>query len=283
MSNFMERRQRLRDRLLRPEILSVPGCHDALSAILSERAGFEAVYIGSYGAAAARGLPDVGLLTMDELVANVASVAEATSLPVIADAENGFYNAANIWRMVKSYEKAGAAAIHIDDHESGKHSDWPRRTLPLEHAVENIKAALAARTDPNFLIIGRTDITWATGNPGDAKERMIALAQAGADLVFSTGVSFADLAAMRSQIPGAVVAVHSTPETLATEQAAGINVVIYHTMSLYAAAEAVSASLHAFAASGDAYATSPSMDAGSFEDLLDYRGFNARGRLHGLA
>ncbi len=284
MKSFPERRAWLKARLRQPETLVVPGCHDALSAILAERAGFQAVYIGSYGAAAARGLPDVGLLTMDELVASVASVAQATDLPVIADAENGFYNAANIWRMVRAYETAGAAAIHIDDHASGKHSDWPRKTLPLDQAVQNIKAAVAARDNENFLIIGRTDIAWATGNPQDARERMIALHEAGADLVFPTGVSFAAFSAMRPAIPAKVVAVHTESASVADENVAGMDIVIYHTLGLYAAAAGVANAFGSFKASGDGAAVAKSaMGDCEFEQLLDYQGFNQRGKAYGLA
>ncbi|MDH4325676.1 MAG: isocitrate lyase/PEP mutase family protein, partial [Betaproteobacteria bacterium] len=107
-------RRRLRTLVDAGRTLAVPGATDALSAKLVERHGFEAVYIGSYATAASRyGLPDTGLLTLDDLAAQAKTIANAVQIPVIADAEGGFNDPANMWRTVQAFEQAGVAAIHI--------------------------------------------------------------------------------------------------------------------------------------------------------------------------
>src|SRR5688500_15893092 len=116
MSKASQNRRAFKRLLAQGGTLAVPGAYDPVSAMLIERAGFPAVYIGSYATAAARlGLPDVGLVTMEEMAAHAKAVADAVSVPVLADGENGFANAANIWRTVRSFEQAGVCGIHIED------------------------------------------------------------------------------------------------------------------------------------------------------------------------
>lgn len=113
-----------------------------MSAKLVERAGFPAVYIGSYATAAAGfGMPDV---TMEEMAAHAKRIADAVDMPVIADGENGWNNAANIWRTVRSFEQAGVCGIHIEDHEFGKHADVRQVLLSCDQMVQKIHAALDA-------------------------------------------------------------------------------------------------------------------------------------------
>ncbi|WP_020206382.1 oxaloacetate decarboxylase [Cupriavidus sp. WS] len=276
---------RLRFKALFETGATVPavGAFDPLSALLVQKAGFPVVYVGSYGVASSRGMPDVGLLTLDELVAAVRSVADAVDLPVVADAENGFYNPANIWRAVRLYERAGASAIHIDDHESGKHSDLPRRLLPLDEMLARLCAARDARDDPNFTIIARTDAAWATGNIEDAVARMIAFAGAGAEVVFATGINATQLAAVRERIPAHVVLVNTPPETLAQERAARVQMVIYHNFCLNAATHGVARALAQFHAALDVTAAADLMDkVDDVEALLDYQGYNQRGAQYGM-
>jgi methylisocitrate lyase len=283
MTSKTMRRQHFRALLNENRTLIAPGAYDALSAILVQKAGFEAVYIGSYGAASAMGLPDVGLLTMGELAASVRCVVDAVDIPVLADAENGFYNAANIWRTVRTYEATGVCALHIDDHEGGKHSELPRRILPLDKIVQKIRAALDARLDPDFTIIARTDITWASNEIEDAVARMKAFAHAGAEIVMATGVTAAQLAAVRSRIPAKVVLVNTPPETVAQENAAGANLVIYHSVCLYAATWGVSKALEKFKHSRDLAEAADLMHLpAEVEAFLDYRGFNLRGQEYGM-
>jgi len=266
----------------RPRI--APGAYDALSARLIQQAGFDMVYIGSYGTASSMGLPDVGLLSIDELTASIRTVVDAVDIPVLADAENGFHNAANIWRTVRAYEATGVCAMHIDDHDSGKHSDLARRVAPLDLTLHKLRAALAARQDPDFSIIARTDASWASGNPEDAVLRMQAFAAAGADVVMATGLTAAQLAPVRDWIAAKVVLVNTPPETIAQEHVAGADLVIYHSLCLYAATKGVTTALAQFRQAADLSAAANAMQsADQVEALLDYEGFNQRGRRHGMA
>jgi 2-methylisocitrate lyase-like PEP mutase family enzyme len=284
MNSFSERRRRFRALLKSDRTIPAVGVYDALSALLVQKAGFPLAYVGSYASASSQGIPDVGLMTMEELTAAVRSVVNAVDIPVIADAENGFYQPANIWRAVRQYEGIGVAAIHIDDHESGKHSNLARRILPLDDMLHRIRAAQDARTDPDFMIIARTDAAWASGKVEDAVARMIAFAEAGAEAVFATGINAAQLASVRSAIPVPVIHLHSQPETLEQETAAGVQVSIYHAFCLYAAAHGVSQALERFRQTGSLSDVAGYLhDEHAVESLLDYEGFNSRGVRYGMA
>lgn len=284
MNSFTERRRRFRALLNAGQTVPAVGVYDALSAMLVQNAGFSLAYVGSYASASSQGMPDVGLMTMEELAAAVRLVVDAVDIPIIADAENGFYQPANLWRAIREYERAGAAAIHIDDHESGKHSKLARRILPLDDMVHRICAALDARSDPEFMIIARTDVAWANGRIEDAVERMVAFADAGAEVVFATGLSAAQVGAIRSRIPVPVVHLHGQQETIEEETAAGIQISIYHTLCLYAAAHGVSKALAHFRRSLNLHTPGVDLpDEQVVEALLDYEGFNERGVRYGMA
>ena len=182
----------LRELLRAPGIIVAPGAYDAVSARLVERAGFPAVYIGSYATAASRlGLPDAGLVSMREMVDHAAAVVGAVQgIPVIADAENGFGSAVTLWRTVNEFERAGVAGIHLEDHVFGKHLPVTGRVLSKAEMVEKVRAAVEARRDPDFVIIARTDAGWLRGAGGldEAVDRCLAYGAAGADMVFPAGV-----------------------------------------------------------------------------------------------
>ena len=240
------RRRDLRALLATGRTLVAPGASDALSARLVEAAGFPLVYIGSYATAASRfGLADVGLLALPELVEQARTIADAVSIPVIADAEGGFNDAANIWRTVRAYEQAGVSAIHIEDHAFGKHADVPQRLRPREEAVGRLKAALDARTDPGFLVIARTDAAWALDDPVEAVLRMQAFAEAGADLVFPTGMTPPQVLAVREKIGKPIVTVDTPGYGFEDEEAAGISIVLYYGLSVCVQYAAVKAALEA--------------------------------------
>jgi methylisocitrate lyase len=284
MSKAEEKRKALRDLIGAGKTLVVPGAYDALSAKLVERAGFPAVYIGSYAtSAAAYGLPDVGLITMDEMVAHAKRVADAVAIPVIADAENGWNNAANIWRTVRAFEQAGVCAIHIEDHEFGKHADVPQVLLSTEEMVQKIRAAVEAREDENFLIIARTDAAWAFRDVEDAIARMNAFIEAGADLVMPVGISPVKLKGLRSRIQGKLVTTDTPGRSVADEEAAGVDVVLYYGLSLYAAYAGVSAALDSFKRTRDADAAHLRDGIAAFEGFMGYSEFAARAKKYGLA
>jgi methylisocitrate lyase len=273
-----ERRQALRDLLATGRTLVAPGASDALSARLIEAAGFPLVYVGSYATAASRfGLPDVGLLSLPELVEQARTVADAVKTPVIADAEGGFNDAANIWRTVRAYERAGVAAIHIEDHAFGKHAAVPQRLRPRDEAIGRLKAALDARTDANFLIIARTDAAWALKDPIEAVLRMRAFAEAGADLVFPTGMTPPEIAAVRERVGCPIVAVDTPGFDFDDEEAAGISIVLYYALAVgvqYAAVKGALAALRT-ARSGDRV-RGWREHAAELEQFLGYNEFEAR-------
>lgn len=180
---------RLRGLLNGPEMLVAPFVYDALQAKIAERTGFDAVYMTGFGTAAARGLPDLGLLTMTEMVQNVRTIAHAVKIPVICDADTGYGNPVNVWRTVREYEEAGAAALHIEDQVFPKRCGFlsGKQVIPMEEMLPKVRAACDARRDGNFVIIARTDAL-AVNGWDDVVRRCRSYREAGADLVFVDGI-----------------------------------------------------------------------------------------------
>src|SRR3712207_2097306 len=147
---------RLRELLEGPEPVLAPGAYDALSARLVEGVGFEAVYMTGFGTAASLlGRPDIGLLTFSEMVDNARRITQVVSVPVIADADNGYGNPINVIRTVREYEAAGVAAIHIEDQVSPKkcgHMEG-KQVIEASEMVEKVRAAVEARHSEEFVII----------------------------------------------------------------------------------------------------------------------------------
>jgi len=176
----------LRNRLGEKKILVVPGVYDAFGAIMAERAGFEALYLSGASIAYTKlGSPDIGLITLNELESVVGNVCERSALPIIVDADTGFGNALNVQRTIKLLERAGAAAIQIEDQSLPKrcgHLDGKT----LVNAVEmngKIKAALDARSNNDTVIIARTDAISVEGYDL-AMERAAGFIESGADILF---------------------------------------------------------------------------------------------------
>lgn len=225
----------------------VPGCHDALSAMLAAEAGFPVGYVGSYATAAADlGLPDVGALGLDDLVHRAARVADAVDVPVVADAEGGFHEPGNIWRTVQAFERAGVAAIHVEDHAGGKHTDLPQGLIPLDAMLARLRAALDARGDPHFRIVARTDAVWATGDPAEALRRIRAFREAGADSVFPTGATPEMVAEFRAEVPAHYVVVDGPGHPRFCGRDTAASLVLYYGFSLLAASRAMQAALARF-------------------------------------
>ncbi len=182
----MRSRPRLRDLIKSEAPVLAPGCYDPLSARLVEQAGFRAAYMTGFGSSAGHlGQPDVGLMTMTEMVDNARRIVNAVSVPVIADADTGYGNPINVIRTVSEYEKAGVAAIHLEDQVSPKkcgHME-DKRVIPAEEMAAKIRAAVDARSSPDFLIIARTDARAVEGVDA-ALERARLYREAGADVLF---------------------------------------------------------------------------------------------------
>ena len=197
-------RQKFAAALASGEMIQAPGCYDGLTAKLIERAGFQACYMTGAGTASGFGLPDYGLLTATEMVGNAARIAAAVDIPVIADADTGFGNELNVTRAIRDYERAGVAAIHMEDQGFPKkcgHLD-DKVIIPLEEFLAKIRAAAAARTDPDFKIIARTDSNAVIGFDEAIKRCNAALA-AGADIAFlEAPKTDEELAAVTQRIEG---------------------------------------------------------------------------------
>jgi 2-methylisocitrate lyase-like PEP mutase family enzyme len=182
----MRNTTRLRQLLTRPGALMAPGVADALHAKLVRRHGFEALYMTGAGTTAVRlGMPDVGLLTMTEMVDNATRIADASGLPLIADADNGYGGVLNVRRTIQAYERAGVAAVHLEDQDMPKRCGhlMGKQLVPAEEMVAKIRAAADARTDPDFVLIARTDAVAVEGFE-PAIERALRYKDAGADVLF---------------------------------------------------------------------------------------------------
>jgi methylisocitrate lyase len=186
----------------------VPGVFNPLVARMAEAIGFEAVYLSGGALSAATGIPDIGLLTLTEFVHAARDITQATSLPLISDADTGFGEAVNVERTVRLFESAGAAGIHLEDqvlpkrcgHLSGK------SLIPADAMAAKLRAAAAARSDPSFVIIGRTDARGVNGF-ADAVARARLYLQAGADMIFVEALETeAEFAQFAREVPAPLLA-----------------------------------------------------------------------------
>lgn len=199
----------LPDLLKRPEVLVVPGGGTALELRLAQLAGFEAGYVSGYATSAAVfGVPDVGLIAYNEVESNVRAIRGATDFPLIVDCDTGYGDIANVQRTVRGLEQAGAAALQFEDQK------WPKKcghmegklVEPLDIAVARIKAAVAARSSKDFLIVARTDARSPLGFDA-AIDRLRAYKDAGADVLFMDApYSREELEKTASALPGPKVA-----------------------------------------------------------------------------
>jgi 2-methylisocitrate lyase-like PEP mutase family enzyme len=200
----MSKTEEFRDLMRQDEMIIAPGAYDCITARLIEQAGFEAVYMTGAGTAATLGYPDYGLVTMSEMADNAGRIAEAVSVPVIADADTGYGNELNVVRTVREYERRGVAGIHIEDQGFPKkcgHLD-NKVLIPLEDYLAKIRAAASAKRDPNFLIIARTDARAILGFE-EAIRRANAALEAGADMAFvEAPQTLEEVAAVPRQVKG---------------------------------------------------------------------------------
>ena len=204
----MEQRRRLRALLAQGGYVMAPGAHDVLTARLVQLAGFDAVYLSGGAYARASGYPDIGLLTMSEVVRWVGMAADAVDIPVIADADAGYGNALNVVRTVREFEKAGCAAFHLEDRVSPKkcgHYEG-KQVVSAEAMVGKIKAAVDTRRDGDLVIIARSDARAIEGLDA-AIERVNRYLEAGADMGFVEAPQSAEeLATVARELNGPAVA-----------------------------------------------------------------------------
>src|SRR5918999_1964942 len=197
---YMDKARQLRELLRRTGAIVAVGAHDALSARLIERAGFDAVWASGFAISAAQfALPDANLLTMTENLEIIRQMSRATNLPVIADIDNGYGNAVNVMRTIIEYEAAGVAAISIEDNIFPKrcsfYSGVQRELVSVEEHCGKIRAAKRAQRSADFMVIARTETLIAGWGMEEALQRATDYAEAGADaiLIHSKASTFDEL------------------------------------------------------------------------------------------
>ena len=268
---------RLRELLEAPEIAVMPGCHDALSALLAQRAGFEAAFTSGFGISASQlGEPDLGLLTMSENVDRVRAIAGAISIPLVADLDTGYGNALNVRRAVGEAIDGGAAGVILEDQAWPKrcgHMD-EKRVVPVDEHAQRIRAAADVRQErgEDLVIFGRTDARAPNGLE-DAIERGHRYVEAGADVIFveapqsreelETVAAAFDVPTFANMVEGG-----KTPFLEPGElEAIGFDVVVYPLTGLFAATAAMGEAFDALVA-GEAPGDLEIVSFEEFEEMI---------------
>jgi methylisocitrate lyase len=226
---------RLRAALAAERPLQVVGAINAYAARMAAACGFKALYLSGGGVAAnSLGVPDLGISTLDDVLTDVRRITDACALPLLVDADTGWGGAFNIARTVKSFIKFGAAGLHIEDQVQAKRCGHRpgKEVVPPQEMVDRIKAAVDARTDPQFVIMARTDALAVEGIER-AIERAVACVEAGADMVFPEAIT--ELAMYRRFKDALSVPIlanitefgHTPLYTSAELGAAGVDIVLY--------------------------------------------------------
>jgi methylisocitrate lyase len=264
----------------------IPGVFNALVARVAERLGFSAVYLSGAALSAGLALPDVGLVTLTEFVQHAQWIASATRLPLLCDADTGFGEALNVERTVQLFEKAGAAGIHLEDqvmpkrcgHLSGK------SLVEAEVMAAKIRAAVAARSDADFVIVARTDARGVTGLE-DAINRAQVYLEAGADAIFPEALETPDeFAEFSREVPVPLLANmtefgKSPVLDFATLAGLGYRMALYPVTGFRSAMRAARETLADLKQHGHQRGKiSEMLTRAELYELLDYSGFEARDR-----
>jgi len=270
------------------ETIAVPGVFCPLVAKIAERLGFKAVYLSGGALSAANGVPDVGLLTVTEFVDEARRIARSTTLPLLCDADTGFGEALNVERTVQLFEEAGAAGIHLEDQQLPKrcgHLSGKTLVQPEEMAAK-IRAAVAARRDPSFVIIARTDARGVNGFD-DAVKRAELYLKAGADAIFPEALEsreeFADFARM---VPATLLANNTefgkSPNLpVAALAELGYRLVLFPLTAFRSAVKSAYETLAEIQRTGhQAGQLADMLTRAELYDLLGYAGYEARDRAY---
>ena len=179
--------------LIRKQTVVLPGAFNALTAMQIEQAGFQALYISGAALSAGRGVPDIGLLSLTEMASDAGTIARSVEIPALADADTGYGPPLTVMRTVVEFERAGLAAIQLEDQDDPKKcGHLPRKqVVPTAEMVSKVRAAVQARRDPSFMIVARTDAR-AVHDLEEAVRRGIAYAEAGADALFPQALESAE-------------------------------------------------------------------------------------------
>ena len=280
----MRKSTRLRQRLREPEIIVLPGAHDALSAKLIEQAGFQQFFTTGFGLAASTlGVPDIGILTQTEIIERSRRVAAAVDIPLVADMDTGYGNPISVMRTVGECVQAGIAGIILEDQE------WPKRcghlegkrVIPPDDHVQKLRAAVRARGADDLVIIARTDARAVLGLD-DAIARGHAYRDAGADVVFiEAPQSLAELRAVRAAFSDDVPLFANmiedgvTPFLSAAElQDLGFKMVVYPLSGLFASAAALRTTYQALHRSGTTTGAGPMIALEAFKTVIGLPEYN---------
>ncbi|MFY1638138.1 methylisocitrate lyase [Solwaraspora sp. WMMB335] len=277
-----DKRSALRAGLATGGLLRLPGAFNPLTARLVQQTGFEGVYVSGGALSAAAGLPDIGLTTLTEVAGWAADIAASTDLPALVDADTGFGEPLNAARTVQRLEDAGVAGCHLEDQVNPKrcgHLDG-KTLVSAEDMVHRLRAAVAARRDPNFLVMARTDARGVDGLDA-AVERAKAYVDAGADAIFPEALADeAEFAIFRAAVDVPLLANMTEfgkgPALPADRlRDLGYNLVVYPVTTLRLAMGAVEAGLRRLAADGSAAGLLETMMTRSrLYEVIDYDGYS---------
>jgi len=276
---------RFRAALVEEKPLQVVGVINAYAALLAERSGFRALYLSGGGVAAASlGVPDLGITTLDDVLTDVRRITAATSLPLLVDVDTGFGSAFNIARTVKSLIREGAAALHIEDQVQAKRCGHRpgKELVSSDEMCDRLKATVDARSDPDFVVIARTDALAVEGLQ-PALERAQAYAAAGADMIFAEAVTELEQYRQFSQAAGVPVLANitefgKTPLFTVNELAdADVSLVLYPLSAFRAMSSAAMNVYHAIRTTGTQQGVIAAMQTrAELYDILNYFAFEQK-------
>lgn len=276
---------RFRAAVLEEKPLQVAGAINAYTARLAEREGFKALYVSGGGVAAGSlGVPDLGISTMDDVLTDVRRITDITGLPVLVDIDTGWGGAFNISRTIRSMIKFGAAAVHIEDQIQAKRCGHRpgKAIVSKEEMVDRIKAAVDAKTDPDFVIMARTD-AFAVEGLQSAIDRASACVEAGADMIFPEAITelamYKEFAgAMKVPVLANITEFGSTPLFTVEElRRAGVSIVLYPLSAFRAMSKAALSVYHAIRREGTQKNVIDLMQTrAELYDYLDYHAFEEK-------
>jgi 2-methylisocitrate lyase-like PEP mutase family enzyme len=273
----------IRSAIASGEPLIIPSVYDGISARVAAELGFRAVYIGSYATGATKyGLPDLGYIGADDMADQIRRIADLVDIPIVADGEGGFGNPLHVARTIRLLERAGASAVHIEDHAFGKHLTSSPRVLPLSAAVDKIKAAVDAKTSANFLVIGRTDSCGSLGQE-EALARAVAFEEAGADAVLVAAIlDDAGWDFLRAEVRVPIFALDQPGLSARSLGEKGADAVIYYAATHFAAERAIRATLSGLAETGSVVAPEGLPTMAEFDTFLGIETARVDARRWGL-
>jgi methylisocitrate lyase len=279
--------QRLR-KAFQEQPIALPGVFSPLAAKMAERTGFKAVYLSGGALSAGNGVPDIGLLTLTEFVQAAQLTANATSLPLVCDADTGFGESLNVERTVQLFEQAGVAGIHLEDQQMPKRCGHlsGKSLVEPEVMAAKIRAAVSARRDPAFVIIARTDARGVNGFD-DAVKRAKLYLEAGADSIFPEALETADeFARFAKEVPAVLLANmtefgKSPSMDVETLGKLGYRLILFPLTAFRVAMKAAEETLKELFQTGHQKAMLPQMQTrAELYDLLGYTGYEARDKAY---